>query len=138
VSSRNSFLQIVQQIVLGLLRARTLWPWLKTRARRVRELTARQDTAAVLTTKVIRAPPSAPTVTATFVPSQPPDLPPGTASAIAMAMQGLPQRASLPPPYVNNSQWVHWDDAYRDYDMRALPDGLDDEGLYRRAAVAAE
>jgi hypothetical protein len=54
-------------------------------------------------------------------PAAPEPLPPGTASAIVMAMQPAPQRPQFnqTPYYVNNSQWAHWDAVQREQDAAA-------------------
>lgn len=48
--------------------------------------------------------------------STPPQLPPGTASAIATAMQDPPQRRQFP----NSSSWMQWDAYQRQHNLSAV------------------
>lgn len=81
--------------VLGLLRARTWWLWLKTLARRLRN----RGTVLPLSGSSLSM-----TIGKAALTVAPPELPPGTASAIAMAMQPPPPR----PRFVNSndSAWL--------------------------------
>lgn len=96
-------------LLFGLLRARTLWPWLKTRTRRLR---SRDKTVALTGLRADLTPGSLSASLST------PELPPGTASAIAMAMQPPPPRAPL-PQFINNSNWMQWEAAQRQHDVAA-------------------
>jgi hypothetical protein len=89
-------------LLFGLLRARTLWPWVRNLA--TRRMRSRGETVA------LRLPSS---ISASI---SPPELPPGTASAILMAMQPPPPRSPL-PQFVNNSQWMQWEAYQRHHDI---------------------
>jgi hypothetical protein len=98
-------------LVFGLLRARTLWPW-------VRNVVARRPRSRVTLLPLSGSSLSATIGAAALTASVSPPLPPGTASAIAMAMQPPPQRSQL-EQFVNNSHWMQWEAAQRQHDIAA-------------------
>jgi hypothetical protein len=97
-------------LLFGLLRARALWPWVRNvvARRRNREIVLPLSGSSVSTTISKAA------VTASV---SSPDLPPGTASAIAMAMQPPPQRSQL-GQFVNTSMMQQWEAYQRHHDLQ--------------------